>query len=155
MTVASIVPKATILSAASGIRNTTIIIVILACVVALLIGSMMAQGISREVTALNRQMDKVSAGDFTTEFTTKRNDEFKLLAGGMTEMLQNIRQLMQNVIGFIAAVSESTEGVAATASTWVDSMTRHQHRDGRGCAGRYQTGGRYRSGTAGNDEFLG
>lgn len=122
MTVASIVPKATILSAASGIRNTTIIIVILACVVALLIGSVMAQGISREVTALKRQMDKVSAGDFTTEFTTKRNDEFKLLAGGMTEMLQNIRQLMQNVIGFIAAVSESTEGVAATASTMVDSM---------------------------------
>lgn len=38
-------------------------------------------------------------------------------------MLQNIRQLMQNVIGFIAAVSESTEGVAATASTMVDSMT--------------------------------
>lgn len=123
MAVASIVPKATILSAASSIRNTTIIIVILACVVAMLIGSVMAQGISREVVALNRQMDKVSAGDFTTEFTTKRNDEFKLLAGGMTDMLKNIRQLMQNVIEFITAVSESTEGVASTASTMVDSMT--------------------------------
>ena len=123
MAVASIVPKATILSAASGIRNTTIIIVILACAIAMLIGSIMAQGISREVTGLKKQMDKVSGGDFTTEFTTKRNDEFKLLAGGMTDMLHNIRQLMQNVIDFIAAVSESTDGVAGTANTMVDSMT--------------------------------
>lgn len=123
MAVASIVPKATILSTASGIRNTTIIIVILACAIAMLIGSIMAQGISREVTGLKKQMDKVSGGDFTTEFTTKRNDEFKLLAGGMTDMLHNIRQLMQNVIDFIAAVSESTDGVAGTANTMVDSMT--------------------------------
>lgn len=122
MVVASIVPKSTILSAASQIRNATIIIVIVACLVALFIGSVMAQGISSEVKTLNKQMKKVSAGDFTTEFVTKRNDEFKLLAGGMTDMLHNIRNLMQNVVEFITAVNESTDGVASTASTMADSM---------------------------------
>lgn len=123
MVVASIVPKATILSAASQIRNATVIIVIVACLVALFIGTMMAQSISKEVKTLSKQMAQVSAGDFTTEFDTKRNDEFKLLAGGMTDMLHNIRDLMQNVVEFITEVNKSTDGVASTASTMAESMT--------------------------------
>lgn len=122
MVIASLVPKTTILASASQIRTTTVLIVILACVIALVIGTFLARGISKEVNHLNKQMVKVSEGDFTTEFLTKRNDEFRLLTNGMTDMLSNIRQLVQNIVNFIDSVSTSSEGVASTADTMVKSM---------------------------------
>ena len=122
MTIASLVPKAQILASASKIRNVTILVVLFACVTALFIGSVLAKGISREVNQLNRQMKKVSDGDFTTQFATKRKDEFRALTYGMTEMLEHIRQLMQNVVQFITQVNASSDGVSATADTMAHSI---------------------------------
>lgn len=122
MAIVSLVPESTILASATQIRTSTVVFVILACVIALVIGTILARGISREVNRINKQMQKVSNGDFTTEFVTKRNDEFKLLTNGMTDMLNNIRQLLQNVVTFIDSVSSSSEGVASTADTMANSM---------------------------------
>ena len=122
MSVVGLVPEKTILSAASEIRAFTIIFVLIAAVVALLIGMVISNGISKEVGKLNKQMKKVSDGDFTTEFLTNRNDEFMLLANGMTDMLHMIRQLMQNVVTFIGTVNESSEEVSGTANAMSVSM---------------------------------
>ena len=122
MSVVSLVPEKTILAAASEIRIFTIIFVLLAAAVALIIGTVISNGISKEVGKLNRQMKKVSGGDFTTEFATNRNDEFMLLANGMTDMLHMIRELMQNVVEFIGKVNESSEEVSGTANIMSVSM---------------------------------
>lgn len=120
--VTSLVPNSTILAAASGIRNVTVIVVLLASLIALAIGLLIARSISREVTSLTKSMAKVSKGDFTTLFVSKRKDEFLLLTLGMSEMLANIRDIVDNMKQFNQNVNDSANGVASTAGTMAESM---------------------------------
>ena len=117
-----LVPKSTILSTASSIRTVTIAIVIVASIIALFIGSILAKNISKEVTTLTKTMDRVSEGDFTTVFSSKRRDEFQLLSRGMTDMMSNVRGILQEMLEFSNQVSESSVGVSKTAETMADSM---------------------------------
>lgn len=120
--VCTLIPNSTILSAADSIRNVTILIVLFASVIALLIGSMMARSISREVQNLTKTMNKVSDGDFTTAFSSKRKDEFQLLTHGMTDMLANVRALLNEMIHFSGEVNTTSKGVSDTAESMADSM---------------------------------
>lgn len=118
----TLVPHSTILSTASSIRSMTVIMVILACVIALIIGSIMARNIGKEVTTLTRSLDKVSDGDFTTVFASRRRDEFRLLAMGMAGMLGNIREIIARSKKFAGKVNDSSEEFSDTALLMVDSM---------------------------------
>ena len=120
--VCTLIPESTILAAADSIRNVTIVIVLFASVIALLIGSVMARSISKEVRTLTRTMGKVSDGDFTTAFSSKRKDEFQLLTHGMTDMLANIRVILHEMMHFSDNVNVTSKGVSDTAESMADSM---------------------------------
>lgn len=120
--VCTLIPNSTILSAADSIRNVTIIIVLLASVIAIFIGSVIARSISREVKNLTKTMNKVSDGDFTTQFSSKRKDEFQLLTHGMMDMLANIRGILGEMIHFSDKVNNTSKGVSDTAESMADSM---------------------------------
>ena len=120
--ICALVPRATIMSAAATIRNITIIIVLVASALALVVGAMLARGISKEVTSLTNSMKKVAEGDLTVKFLSKRNDEFGLLADGMTQMLSSIRELFGTVHSFSGKVNNSSEGVLTTTEQMNDSM---------------------------------
>ena len=120
--ICTLIPKSTILSAADSIRNITIIIVVFASLIALLIGSIISRNISKEVKTLTKTMRKVSDGDFTTAFPSKRKDEFQLLSNGMTDMLSNVRGILEEMIHFTTDVSDSSKDVSGTAEGMADSM---------------------------------
>lgn len=122
MAVVYLVPKSTILSASTQIGGITILFVLLSGAIAMLIGSIIAKGISKEVKNLTVGMKKVSSGDFTVSFETKRNDEFKDLSMGMESMLSDIRNVVKNVKDFADTVGESSAQVALTSETMAGSM---------------------------------
>lgn len=122
MLICSLIPKSTILASASGIRNVTIIIVLFASVIALIIGTIIARNISAEVQNLTKSMTKVSNGDFTTIFRSHRKDEFMQLTIGMSDMLANIRTIIERMKNFSTQVSNSAEGVSSTAGSMAESM---------------------------------
>lgn len=122
MSVCVLVPDKTIMEAASSIRTITIIIVLLASVVAMITGAFIARGIAGEVKKLTKTLNKASDGDFTTEFTSKRRDEFQGLATGMSGMLENIREIVQRMQMFGGEVNESSKEAMDSANRMADSM---------------------------------
>lgn len=113
----SLIPQDNIVKEVSFIRNLCIIMVILACIIAFLIGSKIATGMSKSVKVMTTGLDKVADGDLTTVFEVKRKDEFGLLAKGLNDMLQSMRTLMTDMKKFGNQVKEMADGVAIKSET--------------------------------------
>ena len=93
----TILPTTVLNHQVSGIGIITVIIVILACVIALGIGLILAIGINHNIRGNMRNLQKASKGDMTVHFSTKRKDELGMLATSLNEMLENIRKLIAKV----------------------------------------------------------
>lgn len=117
-----LIPYENIVAEAQAIRNITVILVVLAALVALVVGSAIAVSISKTLKVTVRALDKVSEGDLTVGFATKRKDEFRLLNDSLNHMLSGVRGIMSDVQGFGKEVDELSGGVAQTADTINTSM---------------------------------
>lgn len=115
-------PKSVLLESANSIGITTIIMVIAASIIAMLIGSIMARNIGREVKNLSGSLGHVSEGDFTTEFQSKRKDEFLILARGMTAMLEKLRNVFMTIRDFAGKVDASSSDVSKASEHMLGSM---------------------------------
>ena len=117
-----LIPYSNLTSAASSIRNITIILVILATIMAMGIGSAIAIGISKTMNIMIHSLDKVAEGNLTVNFETKRKDEFRSLNDSLNHTLRGIRGLMTDVKGFGTEVNELSGNVAMTADAIDASM---------------------------------
>lgn len=117
-----LIPYANIVEEAIAIRDITVILVILATIVALVVGSLIAISISKTLKIMIRALEKVAQGDLTVSFHTKRKDEFRLLNDSLNHMLSGVRSLMTEVNGFGTEVNGLAGGVAQTAETINTSM---------------------------------
>jgi methyl-accepting chemotaxis protein len=107
--ICSLVPKSIIIGQASEIKNITVIIVILACLLAIVICSIIASGIGKAIKYMTVQLKKATQGDLTVEFTTKRRDEFWLLSRNLTDMISNMKSLVGKVKDTgLALISEAS-----------------------------------------------
>ncbi len=118
----SLIPYSNIVADALAIRNTTVIFVILAAIIAMVVGSAIAVSISKTLKVTIRSLDRVAEGDLTVSFKTKRRDEFRLLNDSLNHMLSGVRGLMTEVNGFGAEVNGLAGGVAETAENINTSM---------------------------------
>lgn len=103
-----LVPKATILAAATNIKNVTVGIVILAAIIAILIGVFISSGIAKTINRLASGMQKASDGDLTFLMDVKRNDEFQLLSNSTNQMLKGVKSLIEQAIGVSKQVTNSS-----------------------------------------------
>lgn len=107
----TMVPEKTMLKQVSGIRNTTLIIILITAVLSLVIGISISSGISKDLKRTCGQLDEAAKGDFSREFITKRTDEFMLLNNSITNMLSNMRSLLSKMLQFEEAVTASSTRV--------------------------------------------
>lgn len=108
MVLCSLIPKGTIVKQADSVRGVTIAFVTIACIVAILIGTRIASGISRTIHSVNQVLDQAGNGDLTVQIHTKRKDEFYILSMCITRMIERMKQL----IGKMANVSGTVSGSA-------------------------------------------
>lgn len=111
-----LIPERTITEKAEGIRMLSLIFVVLACVLAAIIGTILAGGIATEIKKMTKNMARASKGDLTTEFTTKRKDEFQVLASSLNEMVNGVRKLIEKVSEVGTRVSNSANTLSYTSS---------------------------------------
>ena len=116
------IPETTILKTASTIGKITVVIVLLAILISLLIGSVLAGNISGEVGRLIKNMEQISQGNLTTQFSSKRRDEFGKLTLGMTDMLESIRTIISDMKQFCTHVGHSSADVSAAAAQMDESI---------------------------------
>lgn len=117
-----LIPYSNIAADAMDIRNMTVIFVILAAIIAMVVGSAIAISISKTLKVTIRSLDRVAEGDLTVGFKTKRKDEFRLLNDSLNHMLSGVRGLMTEVNSFGATVNDLAGGVAETAENINTSM---------------------------------
>jgi methyl-accepting chemotaxis protein len=104
----ALVPKSTITKQADQIKFLSLIFVSLACVLAMIIGTVFAGTIGSEIVKLSKLIARAAKGDLTTQFETRRKDEFMILANSLTDMVNEMRALIEKVASFGIKVSESS-----------------------------------------------
>jgi methyl-accepting chemotaxis protein len=111
--VCALIPKAKILEQAKDIKDLSLVFVIVACIIALIIGTYIAGDIGKAISKLMKSITQASKGDLTAKFDTKRKDEFFVLSKGLTDMTKG----MSNLIGEVAGVGTKVSGSADILSS--------------------------------------
>lgn len=113
--ICALIPKSTILDQVSGIKTLNIMFVTISTIFALLTVALVAGGVSVAISFLSKRITQASTGDLTTNFDTKRKDEFLHLARGIGNMLADMRKLIGEVQEVGGKVSSSASGVSDTS----------------------------------------
>lgn len=97
VTVCALIPMDVVTSQAQEIRITTVVLTILASIIALIIGIMVAGGIQANMMRFSKRFGEVAKGDLTITVEAKSRDEFRSLAGSATNMITNTKNLVNKV----------------------------------------------------------
>ena len=97
MKVCALIPRAHIISEVSNIRTVTVVFIIFAVLTALVLGMGISTGIGREIKNTRTFLEKMSKGDLTQTITTKRKDEFSVLAGAINHMGESMSGLIGKI----------------------------------------------------------
>ena len=97
VTICALVPMSIVTSQAQEIKVLTVVLVIMACIIALVIGVYVAAGIQGNMRSISKQFGEVAKGDLTVTVQAKGHDEFQGLAGSATHMIKNTKKLVNKV----------------------------------------------------------
>ncbi|MBQ8823580.1 MAG: methyl-accepting chemotaxis protein [Lachnospiraceae bacterium] len=118
----ALIPQDTLVADAQPIFWITVLVVLIAGVIALFNGISIANGIKRTLQGIISDSEKVEKGDLSVNFTVKRKDEFLQLANGLNNMLGGIRQLITDTSKFGEEVNVMSEELAENASDLKEAM---------------------------------
>lgn len=116
-----LVPEKVIVEPTEVIRGLTVVLVVIACVLALLIGFGLSNNISRVIAKINKHLGKIAQGDLTSRLQMKRKDEFSILADGVNHMTDNVCSLIGEVHVVGGSLLEDVHEVADATEQFVKS----------------------------------
>ncbi len=97
MMICSLIAEDYLVNKVSDILVVTIVLVVVAAIIAVATGTFFASGISKTIKNIVNKLKKVAEGDFTVTVGTKRKDEFKLITGAVNETVSEIKELISSV----------------------------------------------------------
>ena len=110
-TTCALVPMRVVTSQAVEIRNMTVGLVILACVIVVIVGIFITAGIENNMKRISRKFGDVAKGDLTVTVSAKGHDEFQDLAGSATNMITNTKKLVNQVSNATGELEVSAQNV--------------------------------------------
>lgn len=110
-TTCALVPMRVVTSQATEIRNMTIGLVILACVIVVIVGIFITAGIENNMRRISRKFGDVAKGDLTVTVSAKGHDEFQDLTGSATNMITNTKKLVNQVSNATGELEVSAQNV--------------------------------------------
>ena len=110
-TTCALLPMRLVTSQATEIRNMTIGLVILACVIVVIVGIFITAGIENNMRRISRKFGDVAKGDLTVTVSAKGHDEFQDLAGSATNMITNTKKLVNQVSNATGELEVSAQNV--------------------------------------------
>lgn len=117
-----LVPQENIVGEILFIRNLSIFMVVLAAIIAFIIGSKIASGIGSTVHDVTKSLNEVAKGDFTQVFQVKRKDEFQILSKGLNDMLSGMKSIIENMRKFGNGVVEMADEAAEQSNVLKDAI---------------------------------
>ncbi len=117
--ICALIPRETIIGQTGDIQRLSIILVVVASLVAILLGSVLAGQYGGAIYDMIRKLKKVSQGDLTVEVKTKRKDEFKLLAAGITDMITHTKKLVSGLKEVNEELSGAVDGMSVASDSFL------------------------------------
>lgn len=116
----SMIPKADIIKLVGDLKIITVSFVMIASIIAIMIGTIIAYGISKTITATNSVLEKTAIGDLSCTINIKRRDEFYILGRSINNMICSMKELMQKSSMAGKNVSMSARNVAKTSNVLLE-----------------------------------
>ena len=126
ITICALVPMDVVTSQAQEIKVLTVVLVIMACIIALVIGIFVVAGIQGNMSSISKKFGEVANGDLTVTVKAKGHDEFRRLASSATHMIKNTKNLVNkvsNATNELEKSSVSVEEVSAVISECSQNIT--------------------------------
>ncbi len=120
MLVCAMVPQKEIMAGAQTILRYTLIAVAICAVIAIVVGSILASGISKAIRKVNRVLKKTSDGDLTGQISMKRKDEFNVLSSSITNMIGSMKDLILKMTNVSGHVSDSAVQVGTNSEVLLE-----------------------------------
>ena len=120
MLVCAMVPQKEIMAGAQAILRYTLIAVAICAVIAIVVGSVLASGISKAIRKVNRVLKKTSDGDLTGQISMKRKDEFNVLSSSITNMIGSMKDLILKMTNVSGHVSDSAVQVGTNSGVLLE-----------------------------------
>ncbi len=121
--VCALIPETNILEQVNGVKHLSILLVVISCVIAIIIGAGVASGIQRVIRYVIAELERVSRGDLTIKLKVRNKDEFGVLAKGINDTIDNMRVLLERVRAQSTSVMESSDQVMASTEV-ISNATR-------------------------------
>ena len=120
MLVCAMVPQKEIMAGAQAILRYKLIAVAICAVIAIVVGSVLASGISKAIRKVNRVLKKTSDGDLTGQISMKRKDEFNVLSSSITNMIGSMKDLILKMTNVSGHVSDSAVQVGTNSEVLLE-----------------------------------
>lgn len=119
--VCALIPHTEITKQVAGIKYLTMLVILIAVVLALGVGSGICISINRAIRYFVNKMECLANGDVSIRLHTKRKDELGTLAIHMNHMLESMDSLMGNAKGVSLKVADSAKRVANSSEILSES----------------------------------
>lgn len=106
-----LVPVRHVTKGAEAIKSITVVLVIIACIVAVAIGFFISLNISASMAGIIKRLKKAAEGDLTVHLKTKGKSEFSILSQYIMNVITNMKGLIQQVEGIAMLVKNAAGGV--------------------------------------------
>ena len=116
-TVFTLIPEADVVKQADSVKTITIIIVIIASLIALSVGFRISNGIGATIYKTNNTLSIVAAGNLTVDASIKRKDEFHILGKSINYMILNMKTLIEKMLAVNKSTANSANDVASASET--------------------------------------
>jgi len=117
----SLTPVSVINRQANSIKRTTVVIVLITCLIALVTAAFLSSDINNTISKINSVLRKAAQGDLTIRFSLKRKDEFSALSAELQTTIENMKQLIQQVKALSLEVSQSSSKVTKASEAFLKS----------------------------------
>ena len=111
-TLVYLVPEKKVTETAGEIWRVTLVLVIVACVLATLVAGGIFFNINSNMRSITKRLKLVAGGNLTVEMKTKGRSEFTKLNVHIAEVIINTRELLQHLNGIINLVDKAADEVA-------------------------------------------
>lgn len=111
LTLCSLIPQSVVTGQAERIKTITYTLVVLAVIIALLIGMFITFGIQRNMRSISQKLNQVAEGDLAVRVTAQGRDEFQALAATATNMIQNNKKLVVKLARTVQELEVSAQDV--------------------------------------------
>lgn len=119
--VTALIPESEMLAKANEIKQVTVIVTVVATLIALALGILMSSNMLGTISYILRQLGKVAKGDLTVQLVSKKQDEFGLLCNGVNQTVYHVKDLITNVTEISGELNDAASYVKDASGTFMET----------------------------------